>query len=169
MKILGVDPGLAHVGAAVVDVGGARPVVVCTRPLRTTPSLPEDARWRSIALDLVEMIRDYHPTAVGVEAQRGAWLGRARRGETNSDALATIECVGLVRGIAAIYDLPVLMVEPSTVKIAVLGRGGGRAGKDAVIAAVRRLFVGCPTACTSHQADAMAIALAVGRRLRRAR
>ena len=53
----------------------------------------------------------------------------------------------------------------ATVKVALLGKGGGHAKKARMKEAVKRLF---RVECSEHAADALAVAIATGARARRA-
>jgi Holliday junction resolvasome RuvABC endonuclease subunit len=65
------------------------------------------------------------------------------------------EVTGIARAVARLFDLPCYVLAPSSVKIAVLGRGGGNAKKQRVIDAVR-ILLRAPK-CSSHAADAAAV------------
>lgn len=170
MRALGFDPGLAACGLAVVQLR-ERPEILAARTVRTDPALGLERRFELIWRSAWELIAEARPQVVGVEEQRGAFLGyQARGGKTNADSLRTFEAVGLARGLAYAWGIPVHVIEPRSIKLAVIGPGGGSADKRQVRRAIESLCVfgasgmGASKRLSEHACDAIAIAIAAARR-----
>lgn len=119
IRILGIDPGTLHCGYGVVEVFGS---VTFNRPrylecgvieLDGRRELP--ARLRALAADLREVIAEFQPQEVsleavfhGVNAQSALRLGHAR---------------GVIMLLAAEAELPLFEYAPAKVKKAVAGNG----------------------------------------------
>jgi Holliday junction resolvasome RuvABC endonuclease subunit len=136
--------------------------------IATTPRDGNHAeRYRRIAARLWVELQSggYQPEVAGVEDQRSVIVGATRRGQTNADALHGLILQGLFHGwLAGIPDLtvPVHEVQTQAAKMALCGRGGGRASKEQIRLAV----FGLPREpdvkpkLSEHAADAVGIALA---------
>ncbi len=147
--VLGIDPGLARVGLAVVSQRGRTPALVWAMTIRTSKDDPESERIGLIGRAVREAIAGHRPTAVAVE--RIAW----NRNEVS--ALAVARATGAVMMVAADAGLPVDEYGPNEVKMAVAG--SGNADKDQVRRALERVhgFRGLPAG--PDAADAAAVAL----------
>jgi crossover junction endodeoxyribonuclease RuvC len=159
----GIDPGIASGAFAVVYVVGQHKHVELTVDLKTSVKLDTGERWQKIWSAWDEMLVGIE--ALGIEEQTRTWIGKSERGQTNAAALLCQEAVGLARGWALSRKIPVYMITPQDVKKAVLGTGSGT--KDQVQLAIARLCSGSalsfPT--SSHENDAVAVALATAARL----
>jgi len=173
--VLGIDPGYAHLGIGVVELTPTRTRCVHHETFSTRSRDEVDGRLDAIAEHLFAVIEHYDPDAVGFEDQAYVEVAAHRRkvdaaGEENGDVWSNVnsrrvhEVVGIIRCAARFYDLPRYRLAVSSVKVAVLGKGGGRAKKDAVKKRVRLIF-GIP-ACSEHAADALAVAIGTGVRHR---
>lgn len=147
--VLGVDPGLAAVGLAVVARRDRRPELLWATTLRTPSDLPEPARLRRIHEAVRAAIAEHRPAAVAVEAVR--W----NRNETS--ALAVARATGVVLLAAAEAGLPVEEYGPLEVKMAVTGVGN--APKDQVRGALERAHGLRNIPSQPDAADAVAVAL----------
>ena len=165
MLVLGIDPGYAASGVALLDAQRGKPprLLLCIT-VRTATTLHGAERWQEIWDRWSGVARydpgDELPAIVAVEDQRQAWLGHARRGTTNAAALACIEAVGLARGLAASLGARCIVVSPQAAKLAAVGRGGGRASKAQVQRALRARVPTLIEGASEHACDAVAIALA---------
>ena len=148
MKILGIDPGLANTGWAVIEVvHGGQPVVVETGLLTTDNKSIQAERMLVIVTNLVAVIERFYPEHIAME--------RVFVGPRNMRAVETAEVIGAIRyafwqGGFYIHDYA-----PTTVKKMVAGKGN--ADKAAVAAAVQALKGG--GAYSNHESDAGAVAL----------
>jgi Holliday junction resolvasome RuvABC endonuclease subunit len=170
--ILGIDPGLASMGVALVRTGGpGRSRVLAVATLSTGPGEPAGLRLSTLALGLREFCRQAcpgttPPDALGVEDQRGVFLGMSRSGETNASALDVQASMGVAVATVAFWPVapPVLLVSPRTVKRAV--GASGTAGKAEVLRALAAVCDLPERRLTEHEADAVAVAVAAAPRIR---
>jgi crossover junction endodeoxyribonuclease RuvC len=148
-RVLGVDPGVARVGIAVVEVRDRRPTLLWADTLRTPAGLSESARLRMIHEAIGAAVIEHHPRSVAVE--RVAW-------NTNQvSALAVARATGVILLAASEAGLGVEEYGPLEVKMAVTGIGN--ANKAQVRAALTRLhgLEGVPR--QPDAADAVSVAL----------
>lgn len=147
--VLGVDPGVARCGLAVL---GRRDRLIELRWADTvfTPSdLDEPARLRQIALAMREAIAQHTPASVGVE--RVAWS------RNQVSALHVARATGVILLVAAEAGLAVEEYAPNEVKQAVTGMGN--ADKKQVQLALTRVHGLREVPAQSDAADAVAVAL----------
>lgn len=149
LRVLGVDPGLAATGWAVLGPGPRRPRVIGCGTIRTCAADDPGARLVLIARGLRAAIAAHAPAVAAVEQ---ALVARNAR-----SALALGQARGVAIVTAAEAGLPVHEYLPMHVKQAVTGYG--HADKSQVELMVARLvwIDGAPG--SSHAADAVAIAL----------
>lgn len=170
MIALGIDPGYAHVGVAVVGrdpLNDNRVHVLLAMTVETKPDVDSEIRWWSIGDGLERAAHGHDIKVCGIEDQHGVTIGKLKMGFTSADALRSLECVGMVRGVMHTRQIPCELFSPQQVKIAVLGSGGGHADKKDVERRVEFLFPGTlPQRKTlrSHAADAVAAAIAALKR-----
>jgi crossover junction endodeoxyribonuclease RuvC len=147
--VLGVDPGLARLGLAVVGRRDRRPVVVWADAVLTPAGEPEALRLRRVAAAVREAIAAHRPAAVAIE--------RVAFNRNQVSALTVARVTGAVMVVAADSDLPVEEYSPTEVKSAVTG--AGNADKAQVRMALTRLhrLEGVPT--QPDAVDAVAVAL----------
>lgn len=146
MIVLGIDPGLANTGWAVVS-GGARPVALAHGTIKTSPRTAEELRLAEIH-DVIAGVFDEH--AVDALAMEDVFFGR-----NTSSALAVGQARGVSLALAGTRGIECHSYTPQHVKQAVVGRG--RADKAQVLAMVTALLGVTPG--SDHAADALAIAL----------
>jgi crossover junction endodeoxyribonuclease RuvC len=114
--VLGVDPGIASLGLAVVSrASGGRSTLLWSHTVRTPADLDEPRRLRAIADAVRGAIAAHRPVAVAVE--RVAWNRNA------SSAMAVARATGVVLLAAAEADIPVREYGPLEVKMSVTGVG----------------------------------------------
>lgn len=158
-SLLGVDPGIVSTGWGVVarEPRGWRLVAAGT--VRPDPAAPLAERLRAVHEGVGAVLRAHAPGAAAVEEAFAGVNARSaiRLGEARAVCLLA----------AAQAGLPVHEVPPALVKKAVAGHG--RAGKEAVRAAVLRALgvdEDDPRARLAHDAtDALALALTALTRL----
>lgn len=168
MRVVGIDPGFATLGIVVLELQPSSTRIIHHENFTTRSVDADGDRIDSISERLLDVFEEYEPAAVGYESQ--AWTDVAARQQAmaqreqddttigmNARSRRLHEVVGVIRCAARCFELPVYELMPSTVKVAVLGKGGGRAKKDAVKQRVRAIFgLG---RCSEHVADACAVAL----------
>jgi crossover junction endodeoxyribonuclease RuvC len=147
--VLGVDPGVARLGLAVVARRDRRPVIVWADTVQTPASLPEAVRLHAISQAVRLTIAEHGPTAVALE--RVAW------NVNKASAMAVARATGVVMAAAAEADLQVEEYGSLEVKSAVAGSGS--ADKRQIRAALERIhgLTGVPN--QPDAADAVAIAV----------
>lgn len=164
VRVLGVDPGLANLGLAVLRLSSSSRsgTVELLRALKTKPPqkrrrlLQADAdadRLRYLLGCIRETMEEHRPAVVVYEAPVG---GRSARGVKS---LAYV--VGSLVTLCDERSLPLLSVSPTDVKVEATGIRN--ASKEAVVEAMRKRF---PSDCwadvlpsaVDHAADALAAA-----------
>jgi crossover junction endodeoxyribonuclease RuvC len=120
-RVLGVDPGTAAVGLAVV-ANGRRPEVVWAGTLRTPSGLATADRLRRIHEGVCEVIARERPADMAVE--RLMW------GQNKDSAMEVSRAAGVIMLAGSQAGLRVEEYAPLEVKMAVTGVGN--APKDAV-------------------------------------
>ena len=148
--VIGVDPGVAATGLAVVAGGaGGAAGVVSAGTVRTQADLPEPDRLQAIHRAVVEAIRVHRPEAVAVE--RLMW------GRNVGSAMGVARATGVVLLAAAEAGVAVFEYAPLEVKLAVTGNGA--AGKREVRTALERLHGVADLPKEPDAADAVAVAV----------
>ena len=156
--VLGVDPGVAKVGLAVVRGHDRTAELVWAGTVRTSADTPEAGRLRLVAEAVRAAIAEHRPAAVSIE--RVAW------NRNQVSALQVARATGAVMVVAAEAGLPVEEYGPNEVKIAITG--AGNAGKREVQSALVRLhgLRGVPSQPDAADAVAVALTHLVGARMR---
>lgn len=149
VRILGLDPGLARMGWGVVEMTGTRLTHVAHGVLTSDAKTELGFRLRALHEALSVVIATMAPRAIAVE------LAFVHKDPSAALKLGHARAVALLA--AAQADLEIAEYAPNHVKKCVVGTG--HAGKDQVLAMVRRLL---PTANVeaTDAADALACAIA---------
>ena len=148
-SVLGVDPGVARLGLAVVGREGRRPSLVWADTIRTPPSQDESARLLHLVTAMRVAIAQHEPTCVAIE--------RVAFSRNRSSALTVARATGAVMVVAAEAGLPVAEYSPTQVKSAITGIGN--ADKDQVRTALIRVHAMRGVPDQPDAADAIAVAL----------
>ena len=148
-SVLGVDPGIAQMGLAVVARRDRRAVLVWADTVRTSADLDEASRLRAVAAAVREAIDEHRPQSVAIE--RVAW------NKNQVSALHVARATGAVMVVAAEAGLPVEEYAPSEVKSAITGQGN--ADKRQVQQALERIHGLHDVPAQADAADAVAVAL----------
>ena len=149
MIVLGIDPGTASLGYAIVDRTGGRLRSVDYGCLTTGPDTPLPERLLAIQDGLAELLELHRPSVMAVER-----LFFSRNVQT---AFAVGQARGAVLVAAARAGVPVREATPSEVKVAV--SGDGRADKEQIGRMVQ-LVLGLERVPTPDDAaDALAVAI----------
>jgi crossover junction endodeoxyribonuclease RuvC len=147
-RVLGVDPGTAAVGLAVID-GERRPVIVWAQTLRTPAGLAQEARLRRLFEGVRDAIDAHRPAVMALE--RLMW------GRNTESAMAVARASGVVMLAAAEAGIPVEEYAPLEVKMAVTGVGN--ATKETVRRSLGRLIGVQDVPSDPDAADAVAVAV----------
>ena len=149
MKVLGIDPGTAACGYGIVHESDGRLRAGGSGCWRTSARERPDARLLVIFEGVRELIAEHEPDAValeesfvGADARIALFVGQARGAALVAAAAAGVTCTEYA---------------PARVKQAVCGYG--RADKGQVARMVRMLLALADEPATSHEADALAVAI----------
>lgn len=153
MRILGIDPGTAITGFAVIDSNAAtsngKPLVHDCGSIRTTAETSHATRLAHIANDLEELLTHWHPDEVAIEKLFFA---------TNvTTAVSVAQARGVILQTIERHGLPSFEYAPREIKQAICGTGG--ADKKSVQKMVQLI---CALSCPPRNddaADALAVAL----------
>ncbi len=151
MRVLGIDPGLAITGYALVQEGNSsqktRLKVLEAGVIRTSPENPVPHRLKSIYDEVVNLIEEFQPKAAAVEQ---LFFNR-----NVTTAMAVSQARGVV--LLAAHRLDVESYTPLEVKRQICGYG--RAKKPQIQAMVQRLLGLKELPKPDDAADALAVAL----------
>lgn len=145
--ILGIDPGLASTGYAVLAAEGSRMRAVATGTLRTSPRTPHAERLHALSVGIGEVLEAHAVRSAAIES----WFVHP----VSRSALGMAEARGALLARIAAAGIAVTEYTPSAIKSSVAGNG--RADKTQVRAMVLRLCAANPG--TDHEADAIAAAI----------
>ena len=148
-RVIGVDPGVARVGLAVVEGGGRSAILVWSGVVHTSPDREDAERVHSVCAAMRGAIATHRPTAVALE--RLAW------NRNRVSAIAVARATGAIMVAAAEAGLPVAEYGPNEVKIAVTGMGN--ADKSQVRRALANVHGLRDVPDGADAADAVAVAL----------
>ena len=151
-RVLGVDPGLAHLGIGAVLEEGRASSLLLARLVRTRPAEPAGDRLATLHEAMLAAIDEAAPDAVALEGQ---YFHRQREA-----AFKVGQAVGVVLLAAHARGLPVHAYGPLEVKQTLVG--SGRADKAQVAYMVRALLGGAAVGAKTlphHVTDALALAL----------
>ncbi len=147
MRVLGIDPGSAATGWALVVSEGNRYRLAAAGVLRTPPG-ERPRRLASLHDGLSEVVAEHSPEQAAVESP---FAGRNLR-----SGLALAESRGVALAVLGKAQIRVTGYSPAQVKSAVVGTG--RAEKRQVVYMVVRLL-GLERPPAQDAADAMAVAI----------
>ncbi len=147
VRILGVDPGLAATGYAVVAGDGGKFSVLEAGTIRTDPREPLPERLAKIHDVLAGALDRFDPHGVAVEE---VFLG-----QNAPSAMATAEVIGVVKLLARGRTLRTY--PPRQVKKWICGNGS--APKEQMLAMVKAVVGGEGSRWSDHAGDAIALAL----------
>ena len=147
--IIGVDPGVATVGYAVIgEQKGTLSLLACA-VIRTPAQMPLPDRLQAIYEQVQAILRTYHPTEAAVEA---LFFGTNRQ-----TGMPVAHARGVILLALNQARLPIAEYTPNQVKLAVTGYGHAT---KAQVGAMVRLLLGLSTVPRPDDAaDAAAIAI----------
>jgi crossover junction endodeoxyribonuclease RuvC len=147
--VLGIDPGTAHTGYAVVLSRGRTLAALDGGVIGTGPDEPLERRLVRIHARVCDLITEYEPSAVAVE---DLFFGQNVR-----TAFAVGQARGCVLLSAGMAGIPAFSYTPQAVKQAVCGSGS--AEKDQVQRMVGSMLSLPEPPQPDHAADAFAVAI----------
>lgn len=149
MRVLGIDPGLAHVGFGIIDYNKSKISLVSYGVIETSSSDSHEKRLLGIYNRLMAVIDEFKPDCAEMET-----LYFARN---TTSAMAVSEAKGVITLCLAQKLIPIFMYTPNQIKYAVTGNK--TADKQTVEHCVKILLnlKECPK--PDHAADALAGAI----------
>ena len=149
IRILGLDPGLAHMGWGMIALDGTRLIHIAHGVIATKTAMGLGARLMVLHRELSAVIARHAPSAIAVEQ---AFVAK--------DPSAALK-IGHARAVALLAaaqaGLEIAEYTPNHIKKCVVG--AGHAGKDQVQFMVKRLLPACGVT-QADAADALAAAIA---------
>jgi crossover junction endodeoxyribonuclease RuvC len=149
VKVLGIDPGTATCGYGIVHESGGRIRALASGYWRTSAKERQELRLKTIFDEVCALIVEHRPDAValeesfvGADARTALFVGQARGAVLVAAASAGLDCAEYA---------------PARVKQSVCGYG--RAEKGQVQRMVQILLRLEAEPATSHEADALAVAI----------
>lgn len=149
MRILGIDPGTATVGWAVIESMGHEQQALAYGHISTPAGMPLARRLDEIVRDLREIIREHRPHEAALEE-----LFFFKNQKT---VIPVAQARGAILLTLYAFDLPIGEYTPLQVKQALTGYG--RADKTQVQLMVKSIFRLATIPKPDDTADAVAIAL----------
>lgn len=146
--VLGIDPGLATTGVALVDTAGSRKVLLSVGVVTTPAGMAGPKRLASIHQDLVELVAKTHPEAAAVEQLFFA--------SNTTTAMQVAEARGVI--LLAMEECGVQVWEYTPMQVKLSLTGYGKASKAQMTRMIRAL-VSVPEKLPDDAFDAVAIAL----------
>lgn len=146
--VLGIDPGLATIGVALVDAGGSKKVLLSVGVVTTPAGMAGPKRLASIHHDLVELVGKTQPEAAAVEQLFFA--------SNTTTAMQVAEARGVI--LLAMEECGVQVWEYTPIQVKVSLTGYGKASKAQMKRMIRAL-VSVPEKLPDDAFDAVAIAL----------
>lgn len=146
--VLGIDPGLATTGVALVDSAGSKRVLLSVGVITTPAGMAGPKRLASIHRDLLELVRRTQPEAAAVEQLFFA--------SNTTTAMQVAEARGVI--LLAMEECGVHVWEYTPMQVKVSLTGYGKASKAQMTRMVRAV-VSVPEKLPDDAFDAVAVAL----------
>lgn len=147
--VLGIDPGLAATGLAIIEHYQQKQNCLEYNTITTSSKDPLENRLFDIQNHLSKLFIDYSIDACAIENiyfQKNA-----------SSAILVAHAIGVMMATARKHHCPVFRYSPTEIKQAICG--DGRAEKEQIKRMLTMLFPSIPLPKSSHAADAIAIAI----------
>jgi len=150
MKAIGVDPGLAMTGFGIVETLPRGGRACDWGAIRTEAGCPVPIRLKAIYDELKRLFEKWRPDLIALEE---VFVLK----QFPKAAIQLGEVRGVIHLAAQEMEIPVVEIKPTEVKSALTG--SGRAEKDQVQKAIRRILRIEAPIQSSHAGDALALAL----------
>lgn len=152
MRIIGIDPGLATIGFAILDVDGGKRKLIDCGIIKTSPALSITERLCEIYKDMKALITEYKPNYCSIEQIFFS---------TNvSTAINVAQARGVILLAVEEAKIPIHEYSPSAMKRALTG--DGRADKKAIKKMVKLELELDHAPKPDDAADAVSLALCFG-------
>ena len=149
LKVIGIDPGVAITGVAVVERSPRRPTAHLVGAIRTSAHDDQGLRLASLRTALIEVLEEHRPRAAAVE--------RLFFNANVKTAMAVGQASGVVLATLADAGVEVALYTPLEVKQSVVGVGN--ADKNQVTSMVTALLGLAERPKPPDAADACALAI----------
>jgi len=149
MRILGIDPGTATLGWAIIEKKNSQVSLVAYDAMYTKPNDSEEQRLLTLYTEFSKLIHTYSPHAVSIEQ-----LYFATNAKT---AIAVAQARGVILLASAQNNIPVVSYSPLHIKKTITG--DGKADKRQVQSMLTKLLPLTIAPKPDDAADAIAIAL----------
>ncbi len=149
IRIIGIDPGLRHMGWGIVEVAGAHLAYIASGTVDSNAKSALGERLRELHQGLSRIIAEFAPDEAAVEE---TFVNRDPQ-----SALKLGEARGIALVVAALAGLPVAEYAANLVKKTVTGTG--HAEKNQVAMMVRVLLPKAQEPQGADAADALAVAI----------
>jgi len=149
MRILGIDPGYAIVGYAIIEAKGNQLIPIHYNHISTSSKTDFFQRMKQINIALKEIISEYSPEVLSIE--------KIFFSKNKKTAINVAQVRGAILQEAINNDLDIYEYTPNEIKIAVTGYG--QAPKAQIQQMVKSLFNLKEIPKPDDTADALAIAL----------
>ncbi len=149
MIVLGIDPGYAIVGFALLESAGGNSRLLRCGVIQTEAGLPMPRRLLRISEDIEELVHRFQPDVMAVEEL--FW------GANVTTGIGVAQARGVILLTAEKLGLSTFEYTPAQVKMAVSGYG--KADKRQVMEMTRRLLKLAAVPKPDDAADAVAVAL----------
>jgi len=151
MKILGIDPGTATTGFAVIEKISSKIEAVDFGVITTLPRISSAGRLLEISENIFELLKTHRPEIVAIESLFFC--------KNQTTAIAVAQSRGVVLAEVARFGASIIEPTPLQVKMAVTG--SGRADKRQVQKMIQKIFSLEKIPKPDDAADALAIAFTV--------
>ena len=148
MRIIGIDPGLARVGYAIIDAIEGNKIMIDCGIIETKSTQKEEKRLVEISNDLSSIISKWSPNVAAVEK---FFFYRS------STTISVVQARGVIMMTLGKHNLPIQEFPPMQIKLAVTGYG--HSDKDDVLNSVMHELCMTSPPKPDDAADALAIAL----------
>jgi len=148
MKILGIDPGLAATGWAIIEKSN-QPTLIDCGCFKTKSGLDFSARLQSIYQEVKKIIKQFSPQAMAIE---GLYFAK-----NITSAIKVAQAEGVIKLAGKQMGLDVFEYSPLNIKIAITSYG--KADKAQVEFMVKQLLHLKTSIKPDHAADAVAVGL----------
>lgn len=163
MVILGLDPGFANLGWALLDCSSAQPWcvaggVIRTKPDRSVARCDDNVRRCGDLADAInELHKDHRFAFIAAEAQ--SWTRHA-----NADR-AVAQAWGVIAALSEVHGCPVIQLRPQDVKLKIAGSRSASKGAlqnmiEHQVGNAREMLQPLAKSHQNHASDALAVALA---------
>jgi len=150
MKAIGIDPGLAMTGFGIVEILSQGGKACEWGAIRTEADCPIPLRLKTIYDELEKLLEKWRPNLLVLEE---VFVLK----QFPKAAIQLGEVRGVIYLAAQKRDIPVVEIKPTEVKSALTG--SGRADKEQMMKAIRRILRIEDPLRSSHAGDALALAL----------